>query len=256
MNTNESKIMSDEERQKLFAKIKVIDDEIVDLQDEIERSLIDGDIISEEQMDPEELYFSSQEGQIDLLYEEKQSLEERLYEDNYWRKNVQNTEIYNKSIEEYSVGNVISDASCDISKDVFKRKELAKTIADTLCNPETKGPFNIGILGKWGQGKTTFVEYIKESISENDNASRIRVIDYNASEYDEQEKIWGNLANRLFKEYEKDTWFTKIRFYISRAKRDFRVYEEKVILNILIIIGIFILTVISKGLFSVKKYCR
>jgi len=253
MSTNEKKILSEEERQELLAKIEKLKSEMADIEEYIARNYEDEDLVEDETIDPVEMYFSSPEGQLDILSEERQGLEEKLFEDDYWRKNVEYTELYKKKILDYSVGNVLSDIECDISQDVFKRKKFAKTIAETLCKSENQGPFNIGVLGKWGQGKTTFIEYIKESISQNENTSRIRVIDYNASEYDEQEKIWANLANRLFKEYEKDTWFSQIKFCISKVKSDFKIYKEKAMINILIILGIFVLTVISKELFSIKN---
>ncbi|MBQ8814617.1 MAG: hypothetical protein IJZ85_09000 [Lachnospiraceae bacterium] len=251
MSTNDKKILSEEQRQELLAKIQELKSEMADIEEYIAHSY--EELVEDETIDPQEMYFSSPEGQLDILSQERQGLEEKLFEDDYWRKNVEYTELYKKKILDYSVGNMLSDIECDISQDVFKRKTIAKTIAETLCKSENQGPFNIGVLGKWGQGKTTFIKYVKESISQNENASRIRVIDYNASEYDEQEKIWANLANRLFKEYEKNTWFSKIKYYISKVKRDSKIYKEKVLFNILIIVGIFMLTVISKELFSIKN---
>lgn len=253
MNTNEKrKLMSQEERQKLINEIEGVNCEIDDIECYITQNYIEN-IPDEEQIDPLEEYYASPEGQLQMLFEERQELEEKLFEDNYWRKNVEYTEAYKERIEEYSGGNVISDIECDISKDVFNRKKLARTIAETLSKPECKGPFNIGILGKWGQGKTVFLEHIKKSIIEKDVESRIHIIEYNASEYDEREKIWANLANCLFEEYERKTWFAKIRFYISKVKSDIRVYAEKVILNIFIIVILFGLTIFSKGLFSIKN---
>jgi len=51
----------------------------------------------------------------------------------------------------------------NIKDDSFQRSELAKKLIDKILNTKNKNSFAIGIYGKWGSGKTSFLNLIKEN---------------------------------------------------------------------------------------------
>lgn len=65
-----------------------------------------------------------------------------------------------------------------------------------IINQEDNSNLSIGILGKWGSGKTTFLNMIHTKL-EDENT----VVAFNASKYDDQEQIWFSLLSAVSKKY-------------------------------------------------------
>lgn len=246
MNNNDL-ILSDEKIESIKSELSSIINELDNLIPEDTPN----DAYYEPEYDPELEYYNSQQGRIGDLYNRKQTLEEFLYRDSYAKKANEYQALYITHIDNYSSGKILSDNVT--SEDIFNRKETAKTIANTLCNPSTSSPFNVGILGKWGQGKTTFIKYIQEGISQNLNASNIYIINFNASEYSSQEQIWANIASKLFKAFEKEQSFAKIKFSLAKICNNKSDYITKILINLMIIILLFIIAFATKFTFSFKN---
>ena len=246
MNNNDL-ILSDE-------KIESIKSELNSIIKELDNLIPDDtpdEPYYEPEYDPELEYYNSQQGRIGDLYNRKQTLEEVLYRDSYAKKANEYQALYITHIDNYSSGKILSDNVT--AEDIFNRKETAKTIANTLCNPSTSSPFNVGILGKWGQGKTTFIKYIQEGIYQNLNASNIHIINFNASEYSSQEQIWANIASKLFKAFEKEQSFAKLKFSLAKICNNKSDYIAKILINLMIIILLFIIAFATKFTFSFKN---
>lgn len=93
----------------------------------------------------------------------------------------------------------------DSNHDSFDREADAMAYADLINNLKNKPPINIGIFGKWGQGKTHFIGLIKKHCNNN-----ILVIDYDAWKYNDEKYIWTSLIARF---YEKCTY----RLYLTKT---------------------------------------
>lgn len=86
--------------------------------------------------------------------------------------------------------------------DKLDRKEKADKLAKVIFKEDVK---TIGVFGEWGTGKSTFLEYLKESLPK----ERAKVIDIKATEYSDQEKIWTYFFAKMKKSVKKDY---KLRF--------------------------------------------
>lgn len=67
------------------------------------------------------------------------------------------------------VGQGFYNDSFDINSDsdLFQREHIAKQIADSIADTFPRKSFAIGIIGEWGYGKTTFVDFIFKELKGN-----------------------------------------------------------------------------------------
>ena len=80
-------------------------------------------------------------------------------------------------------------------EDLLKRKDEAEKVAEKIKNKEIK---TIGVFGEWGTGKSTFLEYIKAQLRDDD----FLPVKIDASEYSDQEKIWAYIYSKIRDELE------------------------------------------------------
>ncbi len=134
-----------------------------------------------------------------------------LNQDDYKRNSNQYVNNYNDVLSKYfsEDSSVVSDS---IGRD-YTATIISNILKDESC---PKSHFNIGIYGKWGSGKSTLIHLIKEQLS--DEEKRIHVVDIDASEYEDVNKIWYNILKNLFISYEEKIWFANIRYYSARNK--------------------------------------
>ncbi len=149
----------------------------------------------------------------------------------------QEKELYKKKYDDvmvnYSQGSVISDLMN--TEDIFNRMERATTLAQYIVDKTTQVPFNIGIFARWGEGKTTFLNYLQKQLEsfnvkdekKNNEKFNTYIVNYDASEYEEKDKIWASIMQSMFLQYEKTTWFPKL-FYswkkVLHNKKKFSTY--------------------------------
>ena len=194
----------------------------------------------------QEAYFYDDENEINYS-RELEKLEK--YEYNLKIKNREKYEIeYYIKVEERKKNNLSYDYEIfplnvplrlDDTKDLFDREILATEIAMQLINNSSSNPLNICVLGKWGQGKTFFMNLIRKKIEEG-SKDRIKIINFDAATYNTQEKIWANLSTIIFKKYEQSVNFPKTKYFICKFKCKIKDYVENFILTFLIF-GIIIL---------------
>lgn len=113
------------------------------------------------------------------------------------------------------INQINKNSTKTLNKDYLNRTELAKVIADLINQQTEKDKLSIGLLGEWGSGKSTFLRMIQEQLKGDSN-----VIQFNASQYDDQEQIWYSLLHSISKKYlsNKKLKFKKIRLMYKKSK--------------------------------------
>lgn len=69
-----------------------------------------------------------------------------------------------------------------IEKDQFGHEHYADILYDLITNDNLKMPYNIGLLGKWGVGKSSIKEICKKQLDKN-KKKEVYTIDFNAWKY-------------------------------------------------------------------------
>lgn len=112
----------------------------------------------------ERMYNNSPERQLDDLYQEQEELEEQLYRDDYYRKK---QEFFDNNFDEQlnnqnKMSKVLGDTVSE--RDLLNREDKAIQLADHIASDAIADRFNIGVIGEWGPGKSTFLHYIKKKL--------------------------------------------------------------------------------------------
>jgi len=84
-----------------------------------------------------------------------------------------------------------------LGEDVLKRSDAARTLAN-IIRTDIIPPFTIGVFGKWGSGKTIFLDLLKQALTE-DDCIDFEIITFNAWKYEST----GNVVYSLFKHIER-----------------------------------------------------
>lgn len=199
----------------------------------------------------ERMYNNSPERQLDDLYQEQEELEEQLYRDDYYRKK---QEFFDNNFDEQlnnqnKMSKVLGDTVSE--RDLLNREDKAIQLADHIASDAIADRFNIGVIGEWGSGKSTFLHYIKKKLDfKNQKGINIYTLSYDASSYSEQDLIWANFAKLLFEEYEKNIYLPELRFAVAKFNSNRKQCIGRFVVNIIIIIILFLITVGSQTAFS------
>ena len=199
----------------------------------------------------EGMYNNSPERQLDDLYQEQEELEEQLFRDDYYRKK---QEFFDNNFDEQlnnqnKMSKVLGDTVSE--RDLLNREDKAIQLADHIASDAIADRFNIGVIGEWGSGKSTFLHYIKKKLDfENQKDINIYTLSYDASSYSEQDLIWANFAKLLFEEYEKNIYLPELRFAVAKFNSNRKQCIGRFVVNIIIIIILFLITVGSQTAFS------
>ncbi|MGG3801235.1 KAP family P-loop NTPase fold protein [Metabacillus fastidiosus] len=178
---------------------------------------------------PEHLLYGSQ-NRIECLYEQKDELELELRELEYSEEE----KLRRKEVKEliYGDGYIIHDGESE--KDFLSRADHAKEISKLISNRKTLTPLTLGIYGPWGEGKSSFLKLIETELDElninikNDKNikyqyNKTHIVRFNASEYNDQDKIWFSMLSQIFAKYEKELLITaKLRYGYTMLKKSFR----------------------------------
>lgn len=228
------------------------DKEIIDLEKEIidiEKNLADyyeseSGASEEEIQYPEDYGYSEIEEVIDTLNEKRSKLQKLSHE----KEEEERLEILKKN-STYE-GYIIKDSETTV--DSLSRKQQALEISKLIANKKTLSPLTIGINGAWGQGKSTFLRLIENDLKElnirrkenkeiEDQYGQSYIVKFNASEYNDQEKIWYSMLSQLFSTYENEVkYFAKLKYGISVFKKSVKENPLYYIVNMTILI-IFVL---------------
>lgn len=121
--------------------------------------------------------------------------------------NNEENEIYANNFEKPSVH---SDQAT--STDLLGREIYAEGFAKLITNQELDTPLSIGIFGKWGSGKTSFLKEIEKFVGDK---KEYHFVHFNAWKYDDQEKIWAGLLQEIYLEYTKN-FLNKICYFCNK----------------------------------------
>ena len=99
----------------------------------------------------------------------------------------------------------ISDVPISSSKfDILGREKFSHALGKTIVDLEEDESFVIGLYGKWGQGKTSIVNMLKEFLSEEANIGKDKlpiIIEFNPWNFSEQSQLisafFNEIANKL-----------------------------------------------------------
>ena len=115
---------------------------------------------------------------------------------------------------------VISD-NPEKEKALFGFDVYAKTIGGLIANKENKTPLVIGIFGKWGSGKTTLMETVRQllkngTFTDRTLYRRCKTVWFQAWKYNQENEILAALIEEIFKAMENDGFFTQCRSKIEK----------------------------------------
>lgn len=189
--------------------------------------------------------------EIRCLYAKMEELENQLYEDDYNKEygNLLIKQKYNNSF--YFRGNVLNDYLP--KKDLLNREVKASEIARIICSDLSSNSFNVGVIGEWGSGKSTFIEYIKKFVKENEKSEELIVLSYDASSYSDQNQIWANFSKLLFEEYEQNVLFPRFNYQKEKIIKNYKYCISQVLLNLFIIAITFGIMYGTRILFSYDR---
>lgn len=148
-----------------------------------------------------------------------------------------NFEILSKT---FKPGLVTSDNESSV--DTLSREMYAKILVRHIVRKEVETPINIGIFGDWGEGKSSFLRLMVNEIDNLNNKNyehtcHTHVVRYDASEYDEKNKIWASILSTLFEEFEKKNKILgKIKYAFNSFKSSFKSNIIKYLINIIILL--------------------
>ena len=138
-----------------------------------------------------------------------------------------------------------------VSEDSFDRILAAKDICKLISSKETRTPLTIGIYGQWGEGKSAFLNLVNDELKKENN---INTVKFNASEYDDEEKIWYSLLNCMFSVYEEKVKYPRenyiFRFTKRKLKENKHYYRSMFMWTVALYAIIFIVYVIKDDIFK------
>jgi predicted KAP-like P-loop ATPase len=106
-------------------------------------------------------------------------------------------------IEEEIIENYTADRPVFSEKDdVFQRYNFAKRISETIINRQSKESIVFGIFGAWGEGKTSVINFIKNSISE--KSYNYIQITFNPWRFTDEAALLTSFFNTLASELKKN----------------------------------------------------
>jgi hypothetical protein len=150
-----------------------------------------------------------------------------------------------KSIANKTNEGLLSDDPIDsIENETFDRKEYAESIVNELKKTQSDRSFNIAVSGKWGSGKTSFMNLIKEYMDKD----HFITMDYNPWDFKEEKfididllkAISRNLSNekeledgfqKLFNSLQgvnKSPWYKLFSFLIPDKPKSIQDYRDEI----------------------------
>jgi hypothetical protein len=168
--------------------------------------------------------------------------------------------IFQKDKKNYKRGILVSDNETE--NDLLSRRLYSQVLAEYIVSRKTDTPFNIGVFGEWGEGKSSFLKLIEQEVNSLNEEHKINgnykthIVRYDASEYSEQNKIWACILKKLFSKFEEErgvkakVLFSYIRF-IKKIKKNLWNYLIRAITIILIISWGFMF---NKNIGSIQEF--
>jgi hypothetical protein len=91
--------------------------------------------------------------------------------------------------------------------DNFQRADFAKRIAETLISRTNPDSIVVGLYGKWGEGKSTVLNFIRHSLKE--SSSEVAVFNFNPWRFPDESQLLLNFFGELAKTIDQQLYNTK-----------------------------------------------
>ncbi|CAH0289900.1 KAP family P-loop NTPase fold protein [Peribacillus simplex] len=181
---------------------------------------------------------------VEILEDQLSRLELELREYEYTDEAVQRSIEIDDLI--FNEGYIIRDS--ESTNDLLSRAEQALEISKLISNKKTLSPLTLGIYGPWGEGKSSFLRLIETELDninvniKNDykdvknKYNKTHVVRFDASEYNDQDKIWFSMLSQLFAKYEKEVGIrARIKYGSQVLKVSYRENKWNYIINFILL---------------------
>lgn len=151
-----------------------------------------------------------------LLFVRLSRIEKLIQESNKKTTNVYDIyDLYNNNIKDDKLIILEEDAITTKEKDLLNNDIFLDSIKESLvyCNP--KKPFVIALNGKWGGGKTSIINMLKEKI----NGDNIALETFNPWKYDDKLSLFKGFYNFILKVFGKNYGYFNYRSFFKKYER-------------------------------------
>lgn len=102
------------------------------------------------------------------------------------------------------------------SQDILDRKKFVEDLYKQIIDCQLQDSFVFGIFGKWGEGKTSVINLLKNKLIEND---RVMVFKFDPWYFSSEDKLIENFYEGLYLSLNS-------KFFLPNIRRDFIKYEK------------------------------
>ncbi|MDQ0885017.1 hypothetical protein QFZ81_000105 [Paenibacillus sp. V4I9] len=227
--------------------IAQLEEEISKLSDELQNEIYEQQGYHDE-IESYEPDYEGDEGKIEYLSNQISKREEQIRRIEYNQEKEQREKELNDL--KFTDGYIIRDV--ESVHDLLSRRQFANSISKLITNKETQPPLSIGIYGPWGEGKSSFLRLIEEELSVLNNNrkqdeelrakySKTHSVRFDATEYDDQSKIWYSILKQLYAKFEEELGFrAKIIYGLRKLIISFRKNKWMYITNSILLLVFFI----------------
>ena len=113
--------------------------------------------------------------------------------------------------------NIKSDIYCE--EDLLGFDKYVDTLSKMVTDKDFKTPFCIGIFGKWGSGKTSFMHLLEKKLSTGSAEPYPIPVWFNPWRYEKEEHLF-SLKNQLLNEKTLDFVVLKAKIRAKKSKKD------------------------------------
>ncbi|UZP02135.1 hypothetical protein JW813_10410 [Clostridium botulinum] len=236
-----------------------IDDKLKELQEKLDEKVneLDGYTGRYDEPDTDD-YDNYNNSPFEDLEEDISNISNEISELKYEKAKEEAFDDFNNNKSFYESGNIITDKQT--AEDILNRDIYADSISRLIANKQTETPLTVGVFGEWGMGKSSFLDLLaiklnslhEKNSDTNSIYSKIHIIRFDASEYNEETKIWYSLLKELFREFEKEKPISgKFYFAFKKFKREFKGNILKYLINTAILLTA--ITIYQRGILNVIK---
>jgi tyrosinase len=145
----------------------------------------------------------------------------------------------------------LAGATCDLpaAADQLNFADYAQAFAEIIASPDTTAPLTIGIYGSWGIGKSSLLKMIGDEFPDQQEngpaAVDVRVVRFNAWEYNSSDKIWPSLVRRIMERMEEASQWSFWDRFANTLKRNlgryWRLHRNQLVTAIAVVVPLAVL---------------
>ena len=96
-----------------------------------------------------------------------------------------------------------------LDNDLLGRKNLVEALAELIADKNQGTPFTIGLLGRWGAGKSTVMKMLQDVLRSREDGQRFKFAEFNAWEYERTDNLEAGLAQEVVRSLVEPLGFRK-----------------------------------------------